>query len=476
MSSINSAPASSKGHVSPRVIAARIFARWGSIKPDRRPQLNTLLQEELGRPSAALSTEDRALAGEIVTGSVRWLRLLTTVVDSRLKKPAKVPPIVKAVLVTACYQLMFLDRVPPFAIVNEAVKAAKKVGASWASGLVNALLRRLIREMEGGGKTHVVELATEGARGPADSVAIRLSYPTWMVRRWIDEYGIEQAEAICRAGNCPPPLNLRVNATKLTRLEALDLLEGSGIGAEESMLSPHGLIFPEFRGNPAAIPGLSEGLFYVQDQSAQLVTLLLQCQKGQRVLDMCAGLGGKTTHIAELTGDEAVVDAWDTSEKRLSQLKANAERLGLHSIRVLSETEFRAREGERTYDRILVDAPCSGLGVMGRHPDIKWNRQKDDIKRLSGLQTDLLEKAASMINPGGRLVYAVCTTEREETQEVVERFLASHGGWRHVPVESVSVPVPAKYVSDEGFLRIIPEENGPDGFFAAILLFEEKHI
>ena len=467
---MNKKQAVSKGRNMPnaRTLAARLLVRWQGTDAARRTSLSSLVQEEAAKLPLS---EDRGLLAEIVTGSVRWLRLLTAVVDSRLKKPEKIPLVVKGVLLTAIYQILFLDRVPGFAVVNEAVKTVKKLKASWASGLVNAVLRQILRECEQGGRSGVVDGAVKGARNSADEVAIRESYPTWMVKRWAGQHGMEVTERICRAGNSYPVLSLRVNTLKISRQEAVKLLEDAGIKVEISTISPHGVILPGFRGNPAGLPGFSQGFFQVQDQSAQLVSLLLQCASGHKILDMCSGLGGKTTHIAEITGDTAKVDAWDTNKKRLAQLEENARRLGISSINILSESDFEAfkRGSDGVYHRILIDAPCSGLGVIRRHPDIKWNRQPDDIKRLAGVQLGLLDTASGLLMPGGLLVYSVCTNEPEETADVIEKFLKKNGGWRVVSAGDLDVDIPAEYLTQEGFMSILPEEDGPDGFFACVL-------
>ena len=248
------------------------------------------------------------------------------------------------------------------------------------------------------------------------------------------------------------------------------MLEQAGILAVRSKISPDGLILPDFRGNPVTIPGFEAGIFQVQDESAQLVSLLLQCGQGERILDACAGLGGKTTYIAEITRDAASIEAWDTSSQRLGLLEENVRRLGLSSIRVLKEEEFQSisRAGQPVYHRIMVDAPCSGLGVIRRHPDIKWNRNPDDSTRLAETQISILQQAAPLLKQGGTMVYAVCTTEPEETVGVVQRFLQRHDAWQTVSVNTILPALENSLVTEEGYLRILPMEQGPDGFFAAV--------
>ncbi len=456
-----------------RILAAKLLSKWQETSASDRPPLNILIQNAAGHiPAGAL--EDRALLGELVTGTIRHLRLLTVIADSRLKKPAKLPAIVKAIIITALYQLLFLDRIPAFAAVNEAVKACRCCGAAWASGLTNAVLRRILRDLDNHGRNALIYEAAQPEKDAMECLAIIHSYPTWMVNRWGQQFGMDTAEQICRAGNQHPPVTLRVNRLKISREKAIEEIGMAGIHAVASALSLDGLILPDFRGNPASIPGFEKGYFQVQDESAQLVSLLLNPRPGDRILDVCAGLGGKTTHIAEITGDKAHIDAYDTSRKRLKLLAENISRLQLTSINILDHTDFQEKKASPpVYDRIMVDAPCTGLGVIRRHPDIKWNRIPEDSDRLSETQLRILADTAPLLRSGGTMVYAVCTTEDKEGGEVAKKILElGAGSWELVRVDhtipDIDLNICHRYVTDQGFLRILPEPQGPDGFFAAV--------
>ncbi len=458
-----------------RTLAARLLSRWQETNTSDRPPLNVLIQDAATRIPAD-SPEDRALLGEVVTGCVRHLRLLTTITYDRLKKPAKLPAIVKAIIITALYQILFLDRIPAFAAVDEAVKACRTCGAAWASGLTNAVLRQILRDIDSIGSKALIHDAARQGRDAAERLALIHSFPTWMVKRWGQQFGMDTAEQICMAGNQQPPVTLRVNRLRISRKKAIEQLAMAGIHAVASTLSFDGLILPDFRGNPVSIPGFEKGYFQVQDVSAQLISLLLTPAPGDRILDVCAGLGGKTTHIAEITGDKARIDAYDTSKKRLKLLAENISRLQLESINILGHTDFNAKKASSApiYDRIMVDAPCTGLGVIRRHPDIKWNRTPEDSRRLSETQLKILADTAPLLRPGGTLVYAVCTTEREEGTGVVEKFFEfGTGSWELVRADHLLPHISHKYVADQGFLRILPEPKGPDGFFAAV--FRKKY-
>lgn len=415
--------------------------------------------------------EDRALLGELVSGSVRWLRLLTFIIDQRLDRPAKIPANVKSTMIIAAYQIIFLERIPAFAAVNEAVRNVRNIGVPWTAGIVNAVLRQIARDMERLNRDSLISRAVENIVDPCEKLAVTTSHPSWMVKRWVASCGIEAAGQRCRADNTLPSLVLRVNRLRISRRHALEMLLASGINAACSETAPDGILLPGFRGNPAGIPGFDKGLFQIQSESAQIISLLLQCEPNHRILDSCAGVGGKATHLAEITKDRARVDAWDTNSEKLRLLEENAARLGLQSICILSTRSFKKikTSAAPVYDRILVDAPCSGLGIIRRHPDIKWNREPEDIVRLARTQKEILQDVAPLLKPGGSMVFAVCTTEPEETAGVIKKFMADQPSWSIVPVAHVLTWLDRIFFTPEGFFHIPQQQNGMDGFFAALL-------
>jgi len=349
------------------------------------------------------------------------------------------------------------------------VKAAEALGAGWAKGLVNAVLRKVA-----GGSKAVPESAgffLERCRQEnfPTCTARFSSHPTWMVRRWTDFWGRQQTAEICFENNRQAPLTLRVNPFKTDMEEALRRLHEAGIEARPGGVSPQALVLPAFRGNPAEIPGFGQGWFSVQDQAAQLVSMLLSPGPGRRVLDACAGVGGKTTHLAEIMGDEGEVFAFDPSPGRLALLRENSARLGIGSISILDgEDMLRSLLEERELDGVLVDAPCSGLGVIRRHPDIKWNRTSQEIPALARKQLDICLRTAAGLKPGGRLVYSVCTLEPEETLQVADAFLEQMPDFVLVPAKEAASGLPEELVDQRGFLRIWPGTLDMDGFFAAV--------
>jgi 16S rRNA (cytosine967-C5)-methyltransferase len=304
-----------------------------------------------------------------------------------------------------------------------------------------------------------------------ERLAIEQSHPFWMVNRWVGRYGLEETQVVCRANNIKAPLTLRVNTLTITREKVLNNLAGHGIDAVPGRYGPEAIMIRGYSGSPVAIPGFKQGWFQVQDEAAQLVSYCLAPKPREIILDACAGPGGKTTHIAQLIRDHGTVEATERNDARLELLKENQERLGIKCISCIPFKSFNTRrpELEGRYHRILVDAPCSGLGVIRRHPDIKWNRIGASLSELASQQRFLLDGLAPLIRPGGTIVYATCTLEPEETMEVVEDFLSGHPGWHIVPAGQVLPGPSATLVDENGFLVIFPSPGGPDGFFAAIL-------
>ena len=457
--------------ITARQLAALILLKWEAITPARRPALAQVAEDFL-RGRTFWSERDRALVREIVFGVVRWLRLLDWHIDSQLASPKKrLSSSVRAHLRVGAFQILFLDRVPCPAAVNEAVRGVKSSGHAWASGLVNAILRRLAERREALGLEEARSCEDAGDLGTVERLAIETSHPAWMVKRWVNRYGPRGAQALCRVNNMRAPLTIRVNTLVVTRDKLLKVLADHGIDAIPGRYAPEAIIVRGYSGSPSRIPGFRQGWFQVQDEAAQLVSYCLAPRSQEFILDACAGPGGKTTHIAQLTGDQGIVEATDSNRSRLRLLEENQKRLGIGCITCISHESFEAElpKLKGRYHRVLVDAPCSGLGVIRRHPDIKWNRSQASLLRLACGQRSLLSALAPLVRSGGAMVYATCSLEPEETREVVEDFLSSHPGWGLMPANE-ALPGPARTLVDrDGFLVHFPCPDGPDGFFAAVL-------
>ena len=436
--------------------------------------LEALMDRAL-RP-AALDQRDRALAVEIAFGVLRRLGTIDWRLGPVLNKPlARLPVVVQMLLRIGAYQILFLNRIPPSAAVSESVNLAKtqtrKLKRDW-SGLVNAVLRALIREPSPPWPS-LHEQASE-------ALAVRYSVPEWLSRRWIERWGIERAQTACEQVSVIPPLTLRVNQLQVNRNEFLGRLHEAGIQAKPTRISPVGVALQEGVSIPS-LPGFEAGQFYVEDEAAQLIPGLLDVRPGDLILDACAAPGGKTTHLAELTKDMGRIYAVDRSEARLKLLDANRRRLRHTSlfpivgdIRDPSWRNAISRDGERRdglvrFDRILVDVPCSGLGVLRRHPEAKWRKSSEQFERHHELQLQILDAAALCLRPGGVLVYSTCSTEAEENEGVIDQFLRSHAEFRR---ESVAPWLPEggqNFLTERGDLSTMGNRDSMDSFYAARL-------
>ena len=400
---------------------------------------------------------DRQLTAAIVRGVLRRLRGLDWVLARFSKHPlAKMRPLPLSALRAGVFQLLYMDRLPAAAVVNETVKALRvKRQPRWLTGFVNGLLRRVARERE-----EVMAALDEAPLG------VRLNHPDWLVERWRRRYGEEGVRRICAANAGEAELCLHINGSAAAYHERL---RAAGIEAAAGRYLPTCLRLPAYRGPVAALPGYDDGAFFVQDEAAQLLTCLFSPIEGP-VLDACAGVGGKTAALARRFGAGAVT-AVEPHAGRSSLLGENLRRLGLEGVRVerTAIADFAAAKEGRDFAAVLVDAPCSGLGVTGRHPDIRWNREAADIPRYQERQRAILTAAAALVRPGGELVYATCSTEPEENEAVVSAFLQREGDFMVVEA-ATRLPETARPLVDEsGFLRTVPGPEMSDGFFAALL-------
>jgi 16S rRNA (cytosine967-C5)-methyltransferase len=369
-------------------------------------------------------------------------------------------PYLRNLLRCTFYQILFLDRVPDYAAADEAVELAKRFGGSRAAGLVNGVVREFLRKKD--------QIALpDGAGDPARRLSILWSHPDWLVKRWLNYIGAEETEALLRANNQESPLMLRANALKGGRAELIKTLLRAGIEAGPADFSPQGV---RIRSTAAIdqLPGWQEGRFIVQGEASQLVGWLLGPQADERVWDACAVPGGKATHLAELMGDRGEVVATDISARGLEKLRQNMQRLGLASIRpfCLDVTGRLTGPAAKPYDRILIDAPCSGLGTLRSHPEAKWRRREEDIARLGLLQKRILARVSSYLKRGGVMVYATCTLTAEENERVVEDFL---GDAPDFVLEDANdyLPRPSERWTRGKYFFSLPHRTGADGFFAA---------
>jgi 16S rRNA (cytosine967-C5)-methyltransferase len=421
-----------------------------------------------------LSDLDRHLFTELVNGIVRRKRTLDAIIDRLASQPAhRQPPNLRHLLRLGLYQLRYLDRIPASAAVNTTVDLAKANALGGLAGVVNGILRQYIRLQNE--RTEVLDL-------PADPIArlgILYSFPDWQIAQWIAELGEVETEQLCQAFNRVPSIDLRVNSLKIEsnldldqpqivrwqhqRDRLIEIFAAAGIAAIPIPDVPQGLRFVGNFGAISHLPGYQEGWWTIQDSSAQLVTHLLAPQPGEVVIDACAAPGGKTTHIAELMGNTGTILALDKTASRLKKLHQNLERLQLSTVKILTGDSCGFDELINTADRVLLDAPCSGLGTLHRRADARWQKTPAQIQELALLQAKLLANTATWVKPGGVLVYATCTVCSIENEQIIEPFLKTHPDWQ-IELPPADFPL-AHLASDAGWLKVWPHRQQMDGFF-----------
>jgi 16S rRNA (cytosine967-C5)-methyltransferase len=411
-----------------------------------------------------LDARDRGFATELAYGTLRWRGHLDFLLASALDRPLeRIDPRLRNVLRLGAYQLAFCDRVPDAAAVSESVRLARGVGLARAAGLVNATLRRLARERE---RIAPPSLAAD----PVGHLVDALSLPRWLAERWIEAFGAEQAAALAAASNAPPPRSVRANRLRATRDALLAELRERFPDARPCRFAPDAIALGR-RGDPTADAAFRDGRMTVQDEASQLVVELLDPQPGERVLDACAAPGTKTTAIAERVGSGGLVVALDRHPRRLALVARDAARLGLATIRSVAAdaTEAGAAAlGAARFDRILVDAPCSGLGTLRRNPDARWRIQPAAIAELAALQRAIAAAVLPRLRPGGTLVYSTCTLTTEENEDVIASLLARDPTLRRVEPDALSAAL-RPLLDADGALRCWPHRHDTDGFYAARL-------
>lgn len=430
----------------------------------------------------SLDLRERAFMVELVRGVLRYRGTIDWRLGAVSDRPiARLPMVVQTILRLGAYQLLYLDRVPESAAVNEAVRMmrrhGKRLGRDW-SGFVNAVLRSLLRSSEPD--------RPDAEKDPVEAFAVRYSCPTWLVERWCRLWGVEQAEVLCHASLEPPPLTLRVNTLRTSRRELLAELAAAQVDVAPTMVSPVGIHLAR-SGSVADLPGYGDGRFYVEDEAAQLIPPLLDVRPGQRVLDACAAPGGKATHLAALMENRGTLVAVDRSAARLGLVMENGRRLGITCVtpvvgelRALTglETSSNTLHARRSagqealrspFDRILLDAPCSGLGVLRRHPEGKWYKTPESIMHHRDGQRELLEATSRLLRPGGLMVYSTCSIEPEETASIIEEFCRSHHEFQRESIAPWLPPAGLPFVTPQGDLSTMANTNRMDAFFAARL-------
>jgi 16S rRNA (cytosine967-C5)-methyltransferase len=402
----------------------------------------------------SLSPQDRALLSELVHGAIRWQFRYDWIIDSWIKRAHKLPPDVRWILWMGFYQIEFLSRIPDFAVVNDSVELAKRKNLGRLSGLVNAILRRFIRE----GKTGPV---IDPAPDDSQSLAIESSHPEWLISRWLSLWGQEFTRDLCQANNQPAPLSFRCNPLRGSADEVVRGLEVQEIPVTKSPIPG---FYQTQRLSLPLSQLLEQGKVTIQDGSAGVAGLAVDPQPNNVIIDLCAAPGGKSTHLVEGSGDQGLVISQDLYLSRLNRVRESRDRLQLNTpFLVQGDAE---QPPFRYADRVLLDAPCSGFGVIRRKPDLKWRRTFVDVKQLADLQYILLVKASQLLKAGGILVYSTCTVEPLENEDVISRFLKSDSTFGLAPWPDI---IPEHLKTSEGFVRTWPHRDQLDGGFVARL-------
>jgi 16S rRNA (cytosine967-C5)-methyltransferase len=429
----------------------------------RRAAFNVLRRvEEDGAYAATLlaaseekmRADDRALSYELVLGTLRWQLWLDRLIEHYAgRSAASLDAPVRRALRLGLYQLRFLSRIPASAVVNESVKLVHLSRLRSAAAFTNAVLRRATREPSYDPAADIAD--------PIERLAIETSHPAWLIERWIKAFGREEAEAFARANNDAPPVAFRVIARRTSVKEVLDEVHATGGVAQPSQIAPDAW---RVQGATAILQTLArEGKIYLQDEASQLVAHVLDARDDERVLDVCAAPGSKTTHIAARTPNLSLIVAGDIHEHRVRTVVKTAERQEVERLRVvIHDAEIALPYSESSFDRVLVDAPCTGTGTLRRNPEIRWRISAHNILDLSGRQRCILASAARMVRPLGHLVYSTCSVEPEENEEVVARFLCENDTFNQVAVNA-----PPELLSENGAARTWPQKSGADGFFIA---------
>lgn len=404
------------------------------------------------------SSKDARLFTEIVYGTLQRRMTLEYYLSSFITKKRKIDPWVKWLLLLSIYQFHYLSKVPDHAVIHEAVEIGKQKGHAGIAKFVNGILRNIQRN-------GLPSLET--INDPIERISIETSHPLWLVKRWEEMYGMDITRDMCEENNRRKKMTVRIQPMRTNRRQLIERLESDGLEAVPSQVSPQGIIITE--GNILHHPSFKEGTVTIQDESSMLVSEILNPKENMTVLDACSAPGGKTTHLAEKMLDKGVIYAHDLHAKKVKLVEQKAKQLGLQSIKAEPSDARKLQEkyDKEHFDRILVDAPCSGFGVVSSKPDIKYHREYEDVRNLAAIQLDILSHVAPLMKRNGRMVYSTCTVDKEENEEVIRQFL------NHSP----NFEVDEKFFEElpdflrnshgrtEFGLQIFPQDLQSDGFF-----------
>ena len=450
------------------IAPARVAAYEALLAVSAGSDLPAALASARGRLA---DDRDRALATDMAAGVQRWRAAIDHLIVAFAKRRLeRLDPEVLEILRLSAYQLLHLTRVPASAVVDDAVDLTKRAGKKSASGFVNAILRTISRS----------RASLPLPQRPADPsmreaaleyLSVALSHPRWLVDRWYERFGFADAETWCTFNNTPAPLTLRTNRLRTTPEQLVERLASDDIRVRPAHFAPDALIVEE--GLPLRTPGVESGLFVVQDEASQLVAVAAGARPGTRVLDTCASPGGKTSAMAADMGNRGLLVACDVRARRMNLLRQTIIATGANA-RLVQADLLRPLPFCRPFDLVVVDAPCSGLGTLRRDPDIRWRRREQDLARLAAAALTMLQRAADAVAPGGRLLYATCSSEPEENEAIADAFLATTPGFAPANLGAIAPALSPELIDARGHLRTAPHSHMLEAFFAAA--FFKSHV
>ncbi|MGF7057282.1 16S rRNA (cytosine(967)-C(5))-methyltransferase RsmB [Brassicibacter mesophilus] len=410
-----------------------------------------------------ISSLDDSLIRELVYGVLENKLFIDWIILKFSKiKFKKISPYIRDIIRLGIYQIMFMDRIPDSAAVNESVKLAKKYGHKGSLGYVNGLLRNVTRNKD------TIELPDK-ENNPNEYLSIKYSHPKWMIDEWVNEYGFDFTEALCIANNKKPSLNIRVNTLKNSIEELMKSLREKGFIVHRTVFANDGLVID----NPARITDTEEfknGYFQIQDESSMLVAQIMDPKEGSFVIDVCSAPGGKTTHIAQMMKNKGKIIARDVYDHKLNLIKENCERLDINIIETQLYNALRVdNKLIEKADYCLVDAPCSGLGLLRRKPDIRWNKDLDNLNEITELQYKILENSSKYVRKEGILVYSTCTINRDENINLVRKFINNNPEFKLINFKGLVNDLD-EIVDNVGYIELFPNTHGTDGFFIAKMI------
>nr|NJM01119.1 16S rRNA (cytosine(967)-C(5))-methyltransferase RsmB [Desulfobacula sp.] len=447
----------------PRYLALKVLLDWHK-KFRTLDQSLDLYSEDISN----LPKNDRSLCNALIFGILRKRENIDWIIHSFSNTPIeKIDVTSLYILRMALFQILHTDKIPVFAAIHTAVEISKAMSGRKTAGFINAVLRKAAEH-------HSALSLPDKKNDPDKFLSIRYSFPLWLIKRWIHRFGVEKAENLCRQINTIPSITICCNRLKTNRQRLSKQLHLFTKNIQITDYASQGLSFSNPVSPVQELEAFQLGLFHVQDEAAQIVIDYLAPEPGETILDSCAGLGGKTFYLAQLMDNKGLVTATDLEPGKLESLQQDAKRLGIRNIQTkpLDLLKASIKDFDVYFDRVLVDAPCTGLGVLQRNPDTKWKRSPKDIERLSAKQKKMINAAASLVKPGGILVYAVCSCEKEENEAVIHSFLDKRKDFS-IDKDFHSDKY-ALLITHEGFLKTYPDTKNMDGFFAARLKRKEK--